>query len=245
MEDQHFMVDKETIKIIVAAAEIKKSETILEIGAGHGELTEFLGKISKVIAIEKDKKLCDFLFRKFGKNKKVQIIHGNALKEIEKLEFDKIVSNPPYAILEPLLKKLMRKTFSLAVLTVPRNFFEKIKTDVLYTSFFDIKFLFPVSRVAFSPPPRTESVVMSVTPRKDLDSSFLIRQVFLSKAKVRNSLREGMIEYQRLSGNKMTKKQSKEFLKNMQFPQNLLEKKGPLLTKKEFHQLFALLKQLI
>ncbi len=53
--DQHFLVDTGYLDRIVAAAELKSEDVVLEIGAGIGNLTERLArKAKKVIAIELD-----------------------------------------------------------------------------------------------------------------------------------------------------------------------------------------------
>ena len=54
---QNFLMNSEALSKIAAALEIKKGETIIEIGAGSGNLTsEILRSADKVIAIEKDRK---------------------------------------------------------------------------------------------------------------------------------------------------------------------------------------------
>ncbi|MBU2652613.1 MAG: hypothetical protein KKA81_16935 [Bacteroidetes bacterium] len=109
---QHFLTNKDKIRKIVEALELKDGDVIIEIGPGHGELTneivlKFQGlKIPKfkIIAIEKDKKLAEILRNQMalpyrevpsGKamvNKRakggagesiVEIIEGDALKEIK------------------------------------------------------------------------------------------------------------------------------------------------------------------
>ena len=110
------MIDFEIICRIVDAAKIKTNETILEIGAGKGYLTKALAKeAKKVIAVEIDSKL-----KKYLKMKKVQVIIGNALENIHNLQFDKIVSNIPYSISEPLINKLIFENFKVAILTIPK-----------------------------------------------------------------------------------------------------------------------------
>ena len=66
---QHFLVNKRKLRKIVEALDLKSGDVIIEIGAGHGELTkEIIQKFRnsevkkfKIIAIEKDKKLIEIL----------------------------------------------------------------------------------------------------------------------------------------------------------------------------------------
>ena len=51
---QNFLIDQNIINKIIQIAEIKKNKTILEIGAGYGNLTKKIAAINprKIIAIE-------------------------------------------------------------------------------------------------------------------------------------------------------------------------------------------------
>ena len=55
---QNFLIDPEPIEEILAAAEIKKDDVVVEVGPGFGVLTLALAeKASKVLAFEIEKKL--------------------------------------------------------------------------------------------------------------------------------------------------------------------------------------------
>ncbi len=61
---QNFLVDRVALDKIVEAAELKNTDTVLEIGPGVGTLTEELvKKAGSVIAVEKDRKLSELLHR--------------------------------------------------------------------------------------------------------------------------------------------------------------------------------------
>jgi 16S rRNA (adenine1518-N6/adenine1519-N6)-dimethyltransferase len=72
---QHFLINEKIKHKIIEYADISKKDVILEIGAGIGSLTTPLCKNArKVIAIEKDGELVDFLRNVFSNEKKVKII---------------------------------------------------------------------------------------------------------------------------------------------------------------------------
>src|SRR3989304_1201749 len=78
---QHFLKNKKILEEIARLAELSKKDIVLEIGPGHGELTEFLAQAAgKVIAVEKDRELIPFLEEKFKNQKNVKIISGDILK---------------------------------------------------------------------------------------------------------------------------------------------------------------------
>jgi len=72
---QNFLIDKNIIKKISDAANIKKTDTIVEIGSGSGELTCELAKhAKKVYAIEIDAHLFEVLDSRFRGNDRVTLI---------------------------------------------------------------------------------------------------------------------------------------------------------------------------
>ena len=81
---QNFLNDKNIIDIIINSGDIKKSDTILEVGPGTGKLTEriLLKNPKKIIAIEKDKFLVKKLQEKF--KEKIILINEDILKIDEK-----------------------------------------------------------------------------------------------------------------------------------------------------------------
>lgn len=231
MEDEHFMTDNGIISRIIASAVPLKTETILEIGAGKGALTAELAQhAGKVIAIEKKKELFLFLKGKFHK-KNIEFLHGNALTLLPPLRFDKIVSNIPYSICEPLFRLLPSLSFREAYLTIPFGFSEKLFHPP-YSLLFQTIILFPIPKEAFSPRPRTQSVFVRVVPKEGF-----FRDAFLQrKSKVKNALKEALIKRK-----KMTKKQAKEALKNVEL--NIFaEKRIVDLSAKEFTQLEKILR---
>ena len=59
---QNFLIDENILNKIVKTADISKTDTVIEIGAGLGNLTQVLAqKAKQVIAIEKDKRLIRIL----------------------------------------------------------------------------------------------------------------------------------------------------------------------------------------
>lgn len=81
---QHFLINPTAIQTIIAALDLQKGDTVIEIGPGKGALTIPLAqKCQKIgcelIAIEKD---LSFVRELRIKNKELRIIEGDALKEL-------------------------------------------------------------------------------------------------------------------------------------------------------------------
>jgi 16S rRNA (adenine1518-N6/adenine1519-N6)-dimethyltransferase len=93
----------------VDAAEITKSDKVLEIGPGLGPLTELLIEhAGKVLAIEKDARLVEVLRERFGS--KCELLHDDALEFLKREPRDwsnwKLVANLPYSVASPILVEL-------------------------------------------------------------------------------------------------------------------------------------------
>ena len=127
---QNFMHDGNQLRRIVKAAELKKSDKVLEIGPGLGPLTELLLEQvpeGEVLAIEKDARLADILRKRFkleaqtsavpacpgaghASRPELQLICGDALDYLRHTSRDwggwKLVSNLPYSVASPILVEL-------------------------------------------------------------------------------------------------------------------------------------------
>ena len=127
---QNFLKDKGILKKIADFAQIEKGDTVVEVGPGEGTLTELLlERAKKVIAVEKDERMAEFLQQKFEQEiaeNKLQIITGDVLKlraeslELRGKEKDLkasssklqapsyiLVGNIPYYITGALFKKAL------------------------------------------------------------------------------------------------------------------------------------------
>jgi 16S rRNA (adenine1518-N6/adenine1519-N6)-dimethyltransferase len=127
---QNFLHDANQLRRIVAAADLKKTDRVLEIGPGLGPLTELLvEEAGEVLAIEKDAKLVKVLEERFkvgqasrlspilapaalrtGGTPVLRLIHDDALDYLSREALDwsewKLVANLPYSVASPILVEL-------------------------------------------------------------------------------------------------------------------------------------------
>ena len=80
---QNFLTSRGVAQDIITAAHITSGDTVLEIGPGKGFLTEgLLQKAGKVIAVEKDNRMIEYLKDKFANeiaSGKLELIHEDIL----------------------------------------------------------------------------------------------------------------------------------------------------------------------
>ncbi|MEK7508697.1 MAG: 16S rRNA (adenine(1518)-N(6)/adenine(1519)-N(6))-dimethyltransferase RsmA, partial [Patescibacteria group bacterium] len=171
---QNFLTDKNILKKIVTAADLQPKETVIEIGAGTGVLTEELAKkVGRVIAFEVDKKLAPLLKEKFINQKNVEIINEDILSYKLQVAGYKLVANIPYNITSAILEKFLSAEHkpSLMVFLVQREVAERATAKAGEMSFLSVMVQYygqpkAVARVpagAFWPKPKVESAILKIS----------------------------------------------------------------------------------
>jgi len=107
---QHFLTDASWRARIAQTLTSRPEDVWLEIGAGHGEMTEFLAGIAhRVVAIETDASLAVALRDRAAAWPNVEIVHADVLSlDLAALTGDRfrVYGNLPYYITSPILHLL-------------------------------------------------------------------------------------------------------------------------------------------
>jgi 16S rRNA (adenine1518-N6/adenine1519-N6)-dimethyltransferase len=174
---QHFLHDRQIAERISQSIS-DDTESLLEIGAGTGILTEFL--LKKKIdfkTIEIDDESVAFL-RKAFPDIKNKLIEGDFLKLNVHDIFDKpfcVIGNLPYNISSQIFFKILDEKNHIPemVCMIQKEVAERIaekpgsKTygilSVLIQAFYNVEYLFTVHENAFTPPPKVKSAVIRLT----------------------------------------------------------------------------------
>lgn len=143
---QNFLHDAHQLDRIIAAAELKPSDKVLEIGPGLGPLTQrLLKQVGHVLAVEKDQRLVSVLQERFlttapgsrhdaatddtaggASNAKLELLRDDAFQLLEREKRDwadwKVVSNLPYSVASPILVELCRGERSPELVVVTLQF---------------------------------------------------------------------------------------------------------------------------
>ena len=173
---QNFLISKTILKKVIASADIKSGETILEIGPGTGNLTQVLLETgASVVAVEKDQNLVEILKSKV-KSQKLKVVEEDILK-FEEIKINrpyKIVANIPYYLTGQLIQKflLSQNPPQFMILMVQKEVGERIAGQPPRANYFsslvqflaEPKILFKVKKENFWPQPKIDSVVIKLTP---------------------------------------------------------------------------------
>jgi 16S rRNA (adenine1518-N6/adenine1519-N6)-dimethyltransferase len=111
---QNFLHDSSQLARIIAAAELTDQTNVMEIGPGLGALTQRLFETARhVLAIEKDRRLFDFLRQRFGAEPRLTLVHADALDYLRRRDDDwsnwKLVSNLPYSAASSILVEFAKR----------------------------------------------------------------------------------------------------------------------------------------
>jgi 16S rRNA (adenine1518-N6/adenine1519-N6)-dimethyltransferase len=173
---QSYVVDPELIDCIIGAAELEKGDTVLEIGAGTGNLTVRIAeKVRKVIAVEKDRGAIRILERQLSATGNVEVVNEDILS-MNLPSVDKIVSNLPYSISTPItFKLLLEGDFRLAALTYQKEVADRIlagpgiraysRLSVAVALLGEVERKGDFPPASFYPRPKVESTVVALRKR--------------------------------------------------------------------------------
>ena len=214
---QHFLINNEIAKDIVALISDIEKVSILEIGPGMGILTNFLvDKSQEVTVIEIDKESINFLKKKIPKlNKK--IIEGDFLDVNLNKIFENnftIIGNFPYNISSQILFKVFenKNIINEIVGMFQKEVAERVAAkkgkkrgilSVFIQTFFEVEYCFSVNENEFSPPPKVKSGIIKLkrNNRKELkcDNKLykkIVKTTFNQRRKtIKNSLKSLNLDF--------------------------------------------------
>lgn len=186
---QHLLTDKNYLRKIIASCDLKKEDTVLEIGAGTGLLTVLLAKlVKKVFAVEIERDVLRKLKENTKQFRNIEIIEKDFLKiDLQVLKTLKIAGNIPYNLTSKILLKLfgeidkpashlknLDKVYLMLQLEVAKRICAKPDTKeyspltLLVQFFSEPKILFTVPSSVFHPPPKVESAFVEFMVKKNL-----------------------------------------------------------------------------
>ncbi|MBU4298916.1 ribosomal RNA small subunit methyltransferase A [Patescibacteria group bacterium] len=231
---QNFLVDKGVLQKIVATAELKPDDIVLEIGPGIGNLTQELAKrVKKVIAIEKDIKMVEILKNVLDEQgiQNVEIINGDILK-IQNSKFKiqnsyKVVANLPYYITSPVIRLFLEKVEvkpQQMVLMVQKEVAQRIVAQPPDMNLLAVSVQFYakpeiisyVSKRAFWPSPKVDSAIIKIIPRQFGKKATIVgnlpRELFFKVVRAGFSHPRKQLLNNLASGLKLDKEKMKEWL---------------------------------
>lgn len=175
---QNFLKSSRLVRLLINLSSIEPSDTVYEIGPGHGIITAELAQIAhRVIAIEKDPALVQQLRERFQYIHNVEIIADDFLQyRISDREY-KLFANIPYNITAGIVRKIlyMPPVPNEACLVMQKEAAEKFAGSpketlfsILATPLFNLQIIRELQRTDFKPVPNVDSVLLRIKKRRSL-----------------------------------------------------------------------------
>ena len=182
---QNFLIKSSIVDLMVGSLDIVNGEDIIEIGPGHGVLTEALlhrisGRDVKVYSVEVDERFAAKLLGMYATEPSIEIVHADILKWLPTFTSDRkvrVFGSLPYYITSPILHAVIKMNVmpESAVFLIQKEVAEKVCSkvpDASYLStfvqtFYDAEHLFNVPKMEFSPSPKVDGSVIKLT-RKNI-----------------------------------------------------------------------------
>jgi 16S rRNA (adenine1518-N6/adenine1519-N6)-dimethyltransferase len=190
---QHFLVDGNLMRLLVAEADLAPTDTVLEVGAGVGNLTELLvEQAGWVVAVEIDPRLAGVARERLAAAHNLDLLRTDALKDkhtlspamVERVRARraalggplKLVANLPYAAATPLLAELLLTgpVPERLVFTVQKEVADRLAASpatrdygpvgVIVQALAHVEILRLLAPTVFWPAPRVSSAMVRVVP---------------------------------------------------------------------------------
>ena len=175
---QHFLIDPNIVRKILKVAALRPEDVVFEIGPGRGALTHALcERVARVIAVELDRHLFDYLAETCAQHDRLELHHGDAMTfPYDTLpEGTVVMANLPYYVSTPLLFRLLeeRERIDRMVLMLQREVAERMVAEpgsrdygllsvvTQYRTKPRKAFVVPAS--CFRPVPKVDSAVVCLT----------------------------------------------------------------------------------
>jgi len=204
---QNFLIDKNALRDILKAAELKRNDTVIEIGPGLGTITKELAeKAGGVIAIEKDRELAKILLSRSGltristqnnAERNIKILQGDILKfttnDLQLTTDYKVVANLPYYIVSPVIRKFLESDCppTLMVLIAQKEVAERICSSSPKMSLLAVavqlyskpEIVRIVKKESFWPKPKVDSAILRINPLINTDKKLINTDLFFKIVK--------------------------------------------------------------
>ncbi len=208
---QHFLNNENIPRLMADTGEVQEGDVVLEIGPGTGVLTrELLRRGARVIALEADARAIESLQEPFSAEitaKRLTIFHTD-IRTANFASFGltehayKVVANIPYYLSGMLFRLFLESSVqpSDLVFLVQKEVAERIARDkkesllsLSVKAFGAPKYIKTVARGNFTPSPRVDSAIITVTHIshdnfKDLDEKFFFEVLHAGFASKRKQL---------------------------------------------------------
>ncbi len=259
---QNFLINEKIYDDIVKAADLNEEDIVIEVGPGLGFLTTKLAKeVKKIIAVELDDKLANYLTLGVSAqaSSNIEIVNEDILRfNLEKYFIEnnyskvpeyKIVANLPYNISSIFLRTFLSSKYKPKSLTLmlQKEVAQRIIADVPDNNLLALSVAYygkaniirEVKAGNFWPEPEVDSAVIKIDVDQDVKYNLEEDKLFFRLAKIIFSGKRKMIKNNLQAGLKIDGEELEKILKEINIDSHLRPER---LNLSDYKLLFATLK---
>jgi 23S rRNA (adenine-N6)-dimethyltransferase len=176
---QHFLRNQSLVNELIGHSNIKKTDTVIDIGAGSGSISYALApRAANVIAIENEPRTARLLRNNIGAISNITIIEDDFLHFTLPQHQFKVFSNIPFNLSAEIVRRLTdaQHAPSDTYLIVQKQFAKKLLIDgdeftgmlgAQIAPWFTPRIRRPLKRKDFTPPPNVDTVLLHIAKRSE------------------------------------------------------------------------------
>lgn len=197
---QNFLIDRNILNIILETAAVGREDRVLEIGPGLGILTrELATRCRGLWAVEKDRRLAQYLQKSFAGQAGVTIVHSDFLDLAPAAyggaELTKMVSNLPFCAGSRILMEIfcMETIIPALTVTVQSEVAQRLAAKagdpargllgIMAQAAFDVQIVRKIGPNCFYPRPAVDSAIVRMAVKPGNVPSHASRRRLLATAK--------------------------------------------------------------
>lgn len=234
---QNFLINQGVLNRIISSSELKKSDQVLEIGAGLGTLTQALApKVKQIFAVEKDVRFFPHLEKLASQYQNIAIISQDirelSIKKVFGKKHYKLIANLPYQISSWVLRNFLETEPrpDLIVLCLQKEVAERVvavpgKMSILSVAvqiYADPQIIIQIPKDYFWPVPEVDSAIVKIKAIQDpvkrwptyLKSHADVKKLF-SLVKIGFSNRRKQLQNNLANGYRLDHQQTKKILEEL------------------------------
>lgn len=179
---QHFLRSPRLVAELVGHSNLRKNDTVYDLGAGSGVIASVLARRAKqVIAIETEPDALKKLRANASGVDNISIVKQDILDVTPSEHPYKIFSNIPFNLSTPVVRKftetihppksiylIVQKQFARKLVPGSNHFTSQLSAEI--SPWFSARIRKPLRRTDFTPPPNVDTVLLEIKP---LESPFL------------------------------------------------------------------------
>ncbi len=175
---QHFLRGSSFIAELIGHSNIRKNDTVLDIGAGSGAITAVLApRCKKVIAYENEPQVVKLLHENMRIFDNVDVVEGDFFTASLPKEKFKVFANIPFSLSSRVVRLLCWPESQLVsmYLIVQKQFAQKLITKgdhfhaalgMMIAPWWETRIRRPLRRTDFTPPPAVDTSLLEIKRRE-------------------------------------------------------------------------------